>query len=87
MLSTVVALLQTYNLDRFVPDSASAGTALFSGVKAKAETLGLSTKEDGSTEELSSIIEWAQQQDMYTGKKNMEVLCVGETTTSQSFSL
>lgn len=37
-----LAALQTYNVDRQVPDSAGTGTAYLCGVKANAKTLGVS---------------------------------------------
>ncbi|XP_030432374.1 alkaline phosphatase, germ cell type-like isoform X3 [Gopherus evgoodei] len=40
--SRPLAALQTYNVDRQVPDSAGTGTAYLCGVKANAKTLGVS---------------------------------------------
>lgn len=66
-------LIKTYNVDRQVPDSAATATAIFSGVKAKYETLGVSpnsiTKDCNSTKgnELTTILDWAQEAGKDTG--------------------
>lgn len=68
--------LQTYNVDKQVPDSAGTATAIFSGVKTRYRIIGL----DGRVEEskcdkkineiskLSTIANWAQQSGMDTGE-------------------
>ncbi|OXA45828.1 Intestinal-type alkaline phosphatase [Folsomia candida] len=73
--------LQTYNVDRQVPDSAATATALFSGVKANYYTMGL----DGTAQfnvcrtdveakaKVSSIIDWAIAAGKSTGKLRSEI--------------
>jgi alkaline phosphatase len=77
-------LLQTYNIDRQVPDSAGTATALFSGVKANFYTVGLDAgaqfnvcrTEVEAQAKVSSIIDWAIAAGKSTGKA---------TSTSSSF--
>ncbi|XP_065561120.1 alkaline phosphatase, tissue-nonspecific isozyme-like isoform X2 [Artemia franciscana] len=68
-----LALLKTYANDGQTPDSASSATALFCGVKANLETIGLDSKgkfEDcisSLSSRVPSIFDWAQQQGKATG--------------------
>lgn len=68
-------VIQTYSVDKQVPDSASTATALFGGIKNNYETSGVdaSVKLDDCASSLekenhvTSIIEWAQQAGKDTG--------------------
>jgi len=81
--------LQTYNVDRQVPDSAGTATALFSGVKANYYTIGLDARaqfnvcraEVESTAKVSSIIDWAIAAGKSTGK------CISSTFPFIALSL
>ena len=59
-------ILQTYNTDQQVPDSAGTGTAFLCGVKSKAGTLGLDDRviyDDCSSRngaEVTSILDWSK---------------------------
>ncbi|XP_011495250.1 PREDICTED: alkaline phosphatase [Ceratosolen solmsi marchali] len=70
-----IGLLKTYNVDKQAPDSASAATALFCGVKAKYNTHGVDANVALNDCEASvptdnrvdSIINWAQAAGKSTG--------------------
>lgn len=70
-----VGLAKTYNVDMQVPDSAGTGTAIFTGVKTRFESIGLDvncnqTDFDKETYEeckIESIMTWAQRVGKYTG--------------------
>lgn len=68
-----VALIKTYNVDRQVPDSAGTATAIFSGVKTNYEMLGVTAAakpkdcESSVGQEISSILQWAQEAGKDTG--------------------
>lgn len=75
-LRKYLLLLQTYNLDRQVADSATSATAFLSGVKANYITLGVNgkVKVDDCKASLDpenrvhSILKWAQDAGKETGK-------------------
>lgn len=68
-------MIQTYSVDKQVPDSASTATALFSGIKNNYETAGVdaTVKLDDCVGSLNmenhvtSVIEWAHQAGKDTG--------------------
>lgn len=71
-------MIQTYSVDKQVPDSASTATALFGGIKNNYETAGVdaTVKLDDCASSLNmenhvtSIIEWAQRAGKHTGNFN-----------------
>lgn len=68
-------LPQTYCVDRLVPDSAVAATALFGGVKANYETGGVDSAVPladcaaslHKVNQVDSVLQWAQDEGMATG--------------------
>jgi len=67
-----VALIKTYETNQQVPESAGTATAILSGVKTRADVIGL----DGSApvgvpsqpgQRLRSLFEWAEQRGLATG--------------------
>lgn len=68
--------MQTYNIDKQVPDSAGTATAIFSGVKCRYRVLGLDSKASydhcdkniDETSKVTTVADWAQQTGMDTGK-------------------
>jgi alkaline phosphatase len=66
------AFVQTDSLNSQIPDSASAATALFCGVKTNFEYIGYDASDDpfsclNKEAETQSIISWAQQKNLKTG--------------------
>ncbi len=77
MLNCTLNQFQTYCVDSQTADSASTATALFSGIKTNINTLGFDSGivHDDPASELSAnkvetILKWAQDADMDTGKYN-----------------
>lgn len=70
-----VGLMKTYCVDKQVPDSASAATALFCGVKGNMKTAGVDARvkqedcEASLSEEskVDSVVDWAQRAGKHTG--------------------
>lgn len=71
-----LCLLQTYNTDKQVPDSAGTATAIFSGVKCRYKVIGLDTKASfnhcderiDKASKVTTVADWAQQTGMATGE-------------------
>lgn len=67
--------MQTYNVDKQVPDSAGTATAMFSGVKARYKMIGLGSKAEynacnkaiNQVNILTTIADWAQSSGLHTG--------------------
>ena len=73
-MNVLTVSLQTYNVDYQVADSASAATAIFSGVKTKRFTVGYDYQIDNSdpnssvaATELETVLDWAQAAGKATG--------------------
>lgn len=71
----LLCTLQTYNVDRQVPDSAGTATALFSGVKGNYYTVGLDSHgifnvcspEAEEKAKVSTLLDWAISAGKSTG--------------------
>lgn len=68
-------MMQTYNTDKQVPDSASTATALFGGIKTNYEVVGVDANVRlgdcqaslNASHHVDSIVAWAQAADKATG--------------------
>lgn len=62
--------MQTYNVDKQVPDSAGTATAIFTGIKSDYGAIGMDTtrsKTNATQGRLESIMDWAQREGKRTG--------------------
>lgn len=73
IITTSLCIIQTYCVDKQVPDSSSTATALFGGVKTLYEKSGVDSSVENCNRSLNeehrvdSVIKWAQDGGMRTG--------------------
>ena len=77
LLQYSIIFVQTYNVDRQVPDSAGTATAMFTGVKANYYTVGFDAtvtfnvcrSDVEAKAKVTSLMDWAIEVGKSTGEK------------------
>lgn len=80
----LLLIMQTYNTNKQVPDSASTATALFGGVKTNYEVVGVDANVQlGNCEaslnenyHVDSFITWGQAAGKATGRVSLITICL-----------